>query len=105
MQSTGQTSTHALSLVPMHGSQMIYATRLSSTRGKYNSALRTSMATAALVVLVLPISAGQPLPERLRQRLPQWREAPEYLRQFAPPGQRAGAYRIFVSSDDLDTAL
>ncbi len=25
MQSTGQTSTHAVSLVPMHGSQMIYA--------------------------------------------------------------------------------
>src|SRR3954463_8765210 len=28
MQSTGQTSTHAVSLVPMHGSQMIYATAL-----------------------------------------------------------------------------
>src|SRR3954465_4036603 len=28
MQSTGQTSTHAVSLVPMHGSQMIYATIL-----------------------------------------------------------------------------
>src|SRR4051812_49824700 len=28
MQSTGQTSTHAVSLVPMHGSQMIYATML-----------------------------------------------------------------------------
>jgi len=26
MQSTGQTSTHAASLVPIHGSQMIYAT-------------------------------------------------------------------------------
>src|SRR5580765_4587880 len=28
MQSTGQTSTHAVSLTPMHGSQMIYATAL-----------------------------------------------------------------------------
>jgi hypothetical protein len=37
--------------------------------------------------------------------LPQWREAPEYLRQFAPAGARAAAYRIFVSSDDIDTAL
>ena len=29
MQSTGHTSTHALSFVPMHGSQMIYATQVS----------------------------------------------------------------------------
>src|SRR6266550_3211247 len=28
MQSTGQTSTHAVSFVPMHGSQMIYAIAL-----------------------------------------------------------------------------
>src|SRR5215211_1099626 len=28
MQSTGQTSTHAVSFTPMHGSQMIYATPL-----------------------------------------------------------------------------
>src|SRR5438876_11050354 len=28
MQSTGQTSTQAVSLVPMHGSQMIYATTI-----------------------------------------------------------------------------
>src|SRR5687767_6103031 len=27
MQSTGHTSTHAVSFVPMHGSQMMYATR------------------------------------------------------------------------------
>src|SRR5918993_2031411 len=97
MQSTGQTSTHALSFVPMHGSQMIYATPVSSPRGKYNSAFRTSMATAALVMFVLSAAAGQ--------RVPQWREAPEYLRQFAPAGARAAAYRVFVSSDDLDTAL
>jgi hypothetical protein len=44
MQSTGHTSTHALSFVPMQGSQMIYATQVSWTPrpgvefwpGKYN---------------------------------------------------------------------
>jgi hypothetical protein len=85
----------------MHGSQMIYATRLSSPRGKYNSSLPRHLATAALVVLALSAAAAQALP----QRLPQWREAPEYLRPFAPGGRRAGAFRIFVSPDDLETAL
>jgi len=33
MQSTGQTSTHAVSLVPMHGSQMIYAIALILLQG------------------------------------------------------------------------
>jgi len=33
MQSTGQTSTHAVSFVPMHGSQMIYATALILSQG------------------------------------------------------------------------
>ena len=93
----------------MHGSQMIYATRVSSPRGKYNSALRTLLATAALVALVLSATAESRGPQRLPDRLPQqpvqWREAPEYLPQFAPSGPRAAAYRIFVSSDDLDTAL
>ncbi len=67
------------------------------------------MATAALVVLALSAAAAQAIPPRvpqgLPQRLPQWREAPEYLRPFAPAGPRAGAVRIFVSPDDLDTAL
>jgi hypothetical protein len=85
----------------MHGSQMIYATRLSSPGRKYNSALRAPLATAALVVFVLSGAAGQRLPPRP----PQWREAPEYLRQFAPAGPRAAAYRIFVSPDSLDIAL
>src|SRR5437773_10258016 len=33
MQSTGQTSTHAVSFVPMHGSQMIYAIALIVSQG------------------------------------------------------------------------
>ena len=39
------------------------------------------------------------------QSRPQWREAPEYLRPFAPAGDRASSYRAFVSAADLDTAL
>ena len=38
MQSTGQTSTHAVSLTPMHGSQMIYATALILLAGAARSA-------------------------------------------------------------------
>ena len=93
----------------MHGSQMIYATQVSSLRRKYNSALRAVLATAALVALSMPSAPAhrlsQHLPQRLPQRLLQWREAPEYLPQFAPAGPRARAYRIFASPDDLETAL
>ena len=89
----------------MQGSQMIYATRVSSPRGKYNSSIRRQLATAALVVLALSAAAAQAPPLRLPQGLPHWREAPEYLRPFAPAGSRAGAFHIFVSPDDLDTAL
>src|SRR5918994_8015779 len=43
MQSTGQTSTQALSFVPMHGSQMIYATWSQGLpAGEYNSEVRVS---------------------------------------------------------------
>ena len=67
------------------------------------------MATAALVALLVAAASARQLPqarpETLPPHLPQWREAAEYLRLFAPAGPRAGAYRIFVSPDDLDTAL
>ncbi len=85
----------------MHGSQMIYATPVPSPRGKYNSPVLRCLATAALVVLAVSAAAAQALPTRP----PQWREAPAYLRPFAPADPRADAFRIFVSSDDLDTAL
>ena len=67
------------------------------------------MATAALVALLLAAASARQLtpalPEPRPPQLPEWREAPEYLRPFAPAGPRAGAYRIFVSPDDLDTVL
>ena len=84
---------------------MIYATPLSSPRGKYNSAVRTPWFTAALVVLTVAGEAGQRPPQPLQPHLRQWREAPEFVRQFAPAGRRAGAFRTFVSADDLETAL
>jgi hypothetical protein len=34
-----------------------------------------------------------------------WRDASAYLRLFAPPGSRAGAYRIYVSRLPLQTVL
>ena len=34
-----------------------------------------------------------------------WREAPGYLRMFAPSGPRAAAYRIYVSPLDVETLL
>ena len=34
-----------------------------------------------------------------------WREAPEYLALFAPAGRHAGAYRTYVSTLDLESAL
>jgi hypothetical protein len=36
---------------------------------------------------------------------PAWREATPYLPLFAPAGARGAAYRIFLSPDDLETAL
>ena len=90
MQSTGQTSTQALSFVPTHGSQMIYATR----GRQYNS--RTLGTTAVLLLLsgVLSAQLGEP-----------WRESPAFVTLFAPAGPRAGAYTAYVSSLDLDATL
>lgn len=34
-----------------------------------------------------------------------WREAPDFLRLFAPAGARSAVYRTFVSGADLDTIL
>jgi hypothetical protein len=85
MQSTGQTSTHALSFVPMHGSQMIYA-----TVPKY----------IALLLLLVPPTPVLAQPDAVR-----WREAPEFVRLFGPAGERSTAYRAFVTALDLDTVL
>ena len=39
------------------------------------------------------------------QSRPQWRETPDYLRPFAPAGDRASHYRAFVSPVDIETVL
>ena len=99
MQSTGQTSTQAVSFVPMHGSVMMYATRMSSKRSKDRSQPRSiTRALAALAVLVCMDlrPAAQPQPS--------WRDAPEYVRLFLPQTQRA-AYRAYVSPLGLEATL
>src|SRR5688572_30324633 len=92
MQSTGHTSTQAASFVPMHGSQMIYA-----TAGKYNSEVRVR----PLIVACLLLSGLAPA----AQVGAPWRESPGYLSLLAPAGGRDTAYRIYVSPLDLDAAL
>jgi hypothetical protein len=99
MQSTGHTSTQAVSFVPMHGSVMMYATRMSSKRSKDRSQPRSiTRALAALAVLVCMDlrPAAQPQPS--------WRDAPEYVRLFLPQTQRA-AYRAYVSPLGLEATL
>src|SRR3954466_1421775 len=115
MQSTGQTSTQAVSFVPTQGSQMIYATSFSRhwyfvqtrsiTRG-----FRLTACAAALCGLLLPGATRAQAPEPLtRPEAPpasaaQWREAPEYVDLFVPRVYRP-AYRAFVSRLGLDAAL
>ena len=86
MQSTGQTSTHAVSFVPMQGSQMIYATRVSS-RGssglaaeKYNSAACSAL--AAWPCWCARISR----PQRPVWRPATWRRRRSTSALFAPAG-------------------
>src|SRR4029079_13946779 len=67
MQSTGQTSTHAVSLVPMHGSQMIYATGL-------------------MILAANPAQEGAPAP--------QYRCGPAFTRLFTPPRPLMGRYEV-----------
>jgi hypothetical protein len=58
MQSTGHTSTQAVSFVPMHGSQMIYATRSPSM--KRRSQLHDGLAVddGLLVYPALPLAGN-----------------------------------------------
>src|SRR5215212_2916471 len=58
MQSTGQTSTHALSLVPTHGSQMIYATDVSRNNSLQPVSIARSLAAAAAAILFAVLPAG-----------------------------------------------
>src|SRR5262245_277453 len=93
MQSTGHTPRHAASLVPMHGSQMIYATWVSSQPRKYNSEHRPHL--AAVLGLLTAFGA-------LLHSAPTWRDAPELLPLFAPAGQRSAAYSMRVTDDGLE---
>jgi hypothetical protein len=106
----------------MHGSVMMYATLVSSnpfwkksaklvsqagsqptsiTRAPGADARAKAAAAAlltALIVLIrtdLPAAQDPPGP---------WREAPEYVRLFAPAAQR-DAYRAYVSSEGFDDTL
>jgi hypothetical protein len=97
IQSTGHTSTHAASLVPMQGSQMMYATVVSRQPGKYNSERRLRRVAAALALLGTVLAS--------LQAAPAWREAPEYLPLFAPVAPRSAAFTMRVADADLDAVL
>src|SRR4029079_7182756 len=92
MQSTGQTSTQALSFVPTQGSQMIYATR----RRQYNSGNSSASALIALFWLTATVSAQLNGP---------WRESPAFVTLFAPAGERSASYHAYISPLDLDATL
>jgi hypothetical protein len=95
MQSTGQTSTQALSLVPMQGSQMMYATDVKYTGGFPG---RTALAAVVLASLALAIpDAAAPGGA--------WRAAPEYLPLFTAENAHRGAYETYTSPLPLDAVL
>ena len=66
---------------------------------------------AALVVLAAALISAQvppsPAPQASARQGPgvDWRDAPEYLPLFAPPGARAAAYRAYVSPLGIETLL
>src|SRR5688500_4524882 len=93
MQSTGQTSTQAVSLVPTHGSQMIYAT-IAPVLFR-DSALQLKSITRGFALVAVLATAQDDLA---------WRDAPGHLHIFAPPAHRDD-YRAAVSPLDLDRVL
>jgi hypothetical protein len=78
MQSTGQTSTHAVSLVSMHGSQMIYAT---------------------VFIILGAITSGEAAPS------PAYRCDPELTRLFTPPKPLMGLYEVCTTDEPIDGRL
>jgi hypothetical protein len=98
MQSTGQTSTQAESLVPTHGSQMIYATTFPRINSLQPKSIARSLAPAAIAAAVWLTSAWPIDAQRRGASLPptDWRPAPEYVALFAPAA-RADAYRAYVT--------
>ena len=119
MQSTGQTSTQAVSFVPTHGSQMMYATLMSSkpkadSKPRSITRARAGLLLAAVVVTCTDLrSAAQPPADSrstARRAGPStglragWREAPQYVELFAPRERRA-AYRAYVSPVGVEATL
>jgi hypothetical protein len=74
IQSTGQTSTHAVSFTPMHGSQMIYATTL-----------------ILLAAAAVP-AHGQP---------PEYTCDPELTRLFSPGQPSLGRYEVCTTAEPI----
>ena len=96
MQSTGQTSTQAESLVPTHGSQMIYATYVSS---KHDSQARSITRRIGIALIAALVLASTDL-----QSAEPWREVPEYVSLFGSRAHQA-AYRAYVSPVGLEATL
>lgn len=57
------------------------------------------------VVALLCCAAAAPKAGQAPPPADAWREAPGYLRLFAPSGPRAAAYRMYVSPFDVETLL
>jgi len=103
MQSTGQTSTQAVSFVPTHGSQMMYATLMSSKPRPDSQPRSITRATAGILSVAAVVTCTD-LPYAARVQLAGWREAPEYVELFAPSTRRA-AYRAYISPAGLEATL
>ena len=70
------------------------------------------LVVAAFLGLAAGLASGQapkpsPAPQAATHEGPggDWHDAPEYLRLFAPTGARAAAYRVYVSTLNMETLL
>lgn len=94
----------------MHGSVMMYATLMSSKRAKgwlqpKSITRATAGIVAAAAVLVCTELRSSQLPDGPSSPLRAgWRDAPQYVRLFAPRAERA-AYRAYVSPLGLEETL
>ena len=122
MQSTGQTSTQAVSFVPTQGSQMIYATSSPESSGssthtsprvralgylqlQRHSITRRFFAAAAIAVACTAVNARQGAPPTgAVAAVAGFRRAPEFLTVFTPRTHR-DAYTTWVSPLPLDELL
>src|SRR5262245_10667295 len=105
MQSTGQTSTQAVSFVPTHGSQMMYATLMSSKPKADSKARSITRARVGLLAVGAMLACTNLRSDAQVPAFGQnWREAPQYVELFAPREQRA-AYRAYISPVGLDATL